>query len=183
METQNIFCKLEKVLKEPINVDIINILMKSDFDSKSSLLGLNSESIKEVEQYANKNRTVIENTSYQNMKKFSFKPGHKCTIIDLPNQVKRLEKSEADENMPSKMSDFSLILKTYIDTAESNHGREPKGFRYNDINRYFSTYIYLFCGKSCYETLSANLPIPHANTIRKFKMKMWNFFCFLYRLI
>lgn len=103
------------------------------------------------------------------MKTFAFKPGHKSAIIHLANQTKLLEKVEADVNMQYKMSDFSLILKTFIETAESNYGRDPKGFRYNDINRYFSTFVYLFCGRACYETLSANLPIPQADTIRKFE--------------
>lgn len=180
MDMEDIFCKLEKFLKEPMNVDIKNILTNSGFDCKSALLGLNAESINEIEQYANKNRSVLVNTSYQNMKKFSFKPGHKYTIIDLPNQVKRMEESQDEKNMQSDMSDFSLVLKTYIDTAESNLGKNPKGFRYNDVNRYFSTYIYLFCGRSCYETLSANLPMPQANTIRKC-LKMTTYF-FLFSL-
>lgn len=64
-------------------------------------------------------------------------------------------------------NDFSLIMKTFIESAQSNYGRHPNGLRYNDINRYFSTFVYLFCGKSCYETLSANLPIPQVNSIRK----------------
>lgn len=168
MEKENIFCKLESFLREPINIDIINILMRSGYDCKLALLGLNKESVEEIETYANKNRSVLENTSYQNMKEFSFKPGHKCIIIDLPNQIRLLEKAESDEKMQYRMSDFSLILKTFIETAELNHGRDPKGYRYNDINRFFSTFIYLFCGRACYDTLCANLPIPQTNTIRKF---------------
>lgn len=170
MEKQNIFySKFEKLLGENIDADIVNILIRSGFDSESSFLGTNPESIiEEVEEYANEYRSTLEGTSYQNMEKFKFKPGHKTTIFHLTNQVKLMKKLEADENPQSRMSDFSLILRTFVETAESNHGRHSNALRYNEINRYFSTFIYLFCGGACYETLSANLPIPQAATIRKF---------------
>lgn len=188
MNNQNIFRKLEEVLKEPINIDIINILTRSGFDSKVALSCLNLDSIIEIEQYANEDRSVLEGTSYQNMKTFMFKPGHKIVILNLAEQIKILQKSEDDGNSHGKMSDFSIVLKTFIDTAESNLEKDPRGFRYNEINRYFSTFVYLFCGKACYETLSANLPIPQACTIRKFfkcKHTNLNFFmeCNLIKII
>lgn len=62
-------------------------------------------------------------------------------------------------------TDFTHILKLILESAENNLGREPKGRRYNQCLKEFSTYIYLMCGRSCYETLSANLPLPQANTI------------------
>lgn len=165
---ENIYHKLQKLLKEPIHIDIINILVRSGFDSKSALLGINTNIvIQEIEQYANEDRSVLEGTSYQNMKTFMFKPGHKHTILYLAEQVKLLDKADADENKEHNMSDFSIVLRTFIETVETNYERDPRGFRYNDINRYFSTFIYLFCGRACYETLSANLPMPQASSIRK----------------
>lgn len=65
MDEENIFHKWEQFSKEPINVDI-----KNGFDCKSALSCLNKESIEEIEHYANKNRSILENTLYQNMKKF-----------------------------------------------------------------------------------------------------------------
>lgn len=134
MEKPNIFQELEFFLKEPINIDIKNILMKSGFDTKSALLGLNSQSIEEIEDYANKNRSVLESTSYENMETFKFKPGHKCVIKHLANTIKLLEKYESDGNMQQTPPEYSLIMKTFIETVASNHGKAPNGFRYADIN-------------------------------------------------
>lgn len=170
MDNENIFQELEKVLKETIDVDIKKILLECGFDCKLAVSSLDKEGIKEIEQYANEDRSVLKDTSYENMKTFVFKPGHKLSILQLANEAKNILKAKVDGRM-EQYNDFSLILKTFIETAQSNYGRHPKGFRYNDINRYFSIFVYLFCGKSCYETLSANLPIPGVDSIRKFYKK------------
>ena len=44
MDNINIFHKLEGFLKEPINIGIINILMRSGFDSKLALLSIKKSS-------------------------------------------------------------------------------------------------------------------------------------------
>lgn len=130
-------------------------------------MGLNSESIEAIEQFANEDRTVLKGTSYENMKEFKFKSGHKITLLHLASKANDLLEAAAVGNQQYKMCDFSLILKTFIETAEANSGKNLNAFRYDEINRYFSTFVYLFCGRACYETLSANLPIPQAITIRK----------------
>lgn len=168
MEKDNIFHEFEKNFNDKISDDIKKILLRSGFDSKSSILGLNTDVIKDIEQFANEDRSVLEGTSYENMGEFKFKPGHKIAILHLANQVKQLIESGFDEREKNELCDFSIVLKSFIDTATSNSGRKPNGFRYNEINQYFSTFIYLFCGKACYETLSANLPIPQSITIREF---------------
>lgn len=166
MDTENIFSELEKV-SEAIPSDVKVILMRSGFDTKTALLCLNEESIIEIEQFVDENRDVLKGTTYENItNEFKFKPGHKIFILRLPDKLKDLEKIGCVNNEP-KVFDFSFVLKTFIETAEKNDGKKSKGFRYNDVNRYFSTYIYLLCGRACYETLSANLPIPQASTIRK----------------
>lgn len=91
MEKQNIF--FENMLGENIDVNIINILIRSGFDSESAFLGTKPENIiEEVEEYANEYRSILEGTSYQNMEKFKFKPGHKTTVFHLINQVKLMKK-------------------------------------------------------------------------------------------
>lgn len=165
---ENIFNKLQFFLKDTISVDVINILLRSGFDSKLSLSSLNTDTINEIEQYAKENRSVLEGTSYQNVETFKFKPGHRAILLQLANQVQNFEEAEEDVKKQLKMSEFSLVLKTFIETAELNHGRHPNGFRYNEINRYFSTFVYLLCGRACYDTLCANLPIPQANTVQAY---------------
>lgn len=143
----------------------MNILERSGFDTKCSISSIDVNTIATIEQYAVEDRTVLENTSYEHVKNFKFKPGHRIFILDLPNQIKRLNEMESDDKEQYNSSNFSYMLKTLIDTAQRNSMRNPKGFRYNEAVRYFATYIYLLCGKACYETLSANLPIPQASTI------------------
>lgn len=139
----------------------------SGFENESSLKSIHSEIIADIENYANENPAILENTAYKNISKFKFKPGHKLLLLQLPNQIKILRESQTNKSQESRTNDFSQVLKTFIDTAESNFGKPPNGFRYDEINRYFSTFVYLLCGKACYDTLSANLPIPSSHTIRK----------------
>lgn len=133
----------------------MQIFLACGFDSELSFSSVAPETIiSEIEQYVNENLSILKNTSYEGVEYFKFKPGHKSFILNFPNRLKEVK----CEGIQSKTSDFSCILRTYIETAEANFGKDPKGFRYSETNRYFSTFIYLMCGKSCYETLSANLP-------------------------
>lgn len=162
MASNNFFVDLEKILNEKIPHDILKILDGCYFDSAISLSSITSSTIDEIEQYVNENTDVVKNTSYEGVLPFKLKPGHKSFLLQLPIRLK-------ESNFDNKgHGDFSRILKTFIETAENNFGRHPNGFRYDEINRHFSTFVYLMCGKACYEALSANLPIPTANTIRKF---------------
>lgn len=124
------------------------------------------EKIADIEEYANENREILKNTSYENVGTFKFKPGHKAFIAGLPKQIQLIK--EANKSEHTNNHSFSYILKTLIDTAVSNSEKNPNGFRYNEIIRSFSTYIYLHCGKACYETLCANLPIPSAYSVCEF---------------
>lgn len=161
-----VFRELEIYLKENIPNDIELILQRNGFDSKLALQSIDEEVIAEIEQQANEDRSILANTSYENIAIFKFKPGHKIYLLNLSKQV--ILWSEADENISYNPSTFSFILQKFIQTADANAGKHPKGYRYDESIRSFSTYIYLMCGRSCYETLSANLPIPQPTTIRTF---------------
>ena len=69
--------------------------------------------------------------------------------------------------MIEKEAGFSVILKELILTAIHNGNLSKNNAEYSDIIRYFSTYIYLIGGRSCYEVLSQNLPLPSRSTICK----------------
>lgn len=131
------------------------------------MLGINNDIIADIESFANENRNVLENTSYNGINTFKFRPGHKLFLLELPKHIEAMRKAKTNKDLSSGINDFSYILKTFMETAEANMGKSVNAFRYNDTNRYFSIYIYLMCGKSCYETLSANLPIPKSSTICK----------------
>lgn len=54
-----------------------------------------------------------------------------------------------------------------IDVLKRNQGKSKNARQYNDAIRLFSTYIFLLCGRTCYETLSKSLPMPSTKTICK----------------
>lgn len=139
--------------------------MESGFDTNLSLQNIVPETINDIEEYINENPIILKKTSYKDVNTFKFNPGHKRFILNLPKKISGpLKTTEKEEFIPS---DFSFILQNLIETAKQNSSRHPKGFRYSEVIRHFSTFIYLQCGKACYEALSANLPIPQANTICK----------------
>lgn len=150
-------------MNEKIPNDIVCILEKCGFDSQLALQSIDYDVIAEIEEFVNEDRSILKNTSYEHIENFKFKPGHRMFLLNLATRMQLW----TDTKIEANPSNFSYILRTFIETADGNFGKHPKGCRFNEVNRDFSTYIYLMCGKACYETLSANLPIPKANTIRK----------------
>lgn len=125
----------------------------------------------EIEEFINNHRQILDKTSFDSTQIFRFRPGHKKFILNLSAYFSnQFESKDFVKNVQENdgYNDFSYILKSLIGVAKLNAGRDSKGFRYNESIRYFATYIYLLCGKACYEALSANLPIPQANTIREY---------------
>lgn len=146
---------------------VLTILEVTGFDEKIALKTVN---VDEIQNFLQENwltfRNKFKGTAYANEETFKILPGHRHIISNLPNVIGDIG---SDDSGAKDWSSFSVVLQSLIETAESNANKEPKQHRYNEIIRYFSTYLYLMSGKSCYETLSANLPIPKASTICKKK--------------
>lgn len=152
---------------------LVHILTESGFDSKASLKSIKPEHVSLIEDHFNSNYEKFSNgllgTKYEHIRPFKLLPGHCVLIENIPKYLEEditFESSLVSASV-NHSSVYSCILKSLIETAEKNSGRNPTGNRYDQILRYFATYVYLMSGKASYETLSANLPIPHANTIRK----------------
>lgn len=60
---------------------------------------------------------------------------------------------------------FSNMLCELITNALKNFKKTPNQYRYSEIIKHFSTYVYMMCGRNFYETISRNLPIPAASTV------------------
>lgn len=167
------YLEIENLLNEKFPSDLKHILDGCGFDTELSLVAIDDAVIADIEKHVNIGTEILENTSYENVNPFKFKPGHRVFLSKLPNQIKISRETRAEKPreqlLLTETNGFSSILKAFIDTAVANFGKHPKGYRYNEKNRYFSTFIYLPCGRGCYETLSANLPIPSSNAIRKTK--------------
>lgn len=62
------------------------------------------------------------------------------------------------------------MLQTFVESAERNCCRKKPGYRFDDIAKMFSAYIFMLSGRLAYETLNANFPlsIPSVSTVSRF---------------
>lgn len=168
---------LENSMGEKLPPCLKKILSFCAYDSINSLKQLNVEKVIDMEQYVSDyGHSILSELScchsekYKSQKKFKFLPGHRSILLCLSHII---ENSNIDEKDNYSLSNgtpnesFSTILSELTKTAENNYKKPKNNASYCDTVRYFSTYIYLLGGKSCYETLQRNLPIPSTKTIRK----------------
>lgn len=123
--------------------------------------------------------------------RFEFIPGHSTLILKFPAIIAEIEQSnqlETKSKILAEMSTqlcfwekldevcskvksepaFSILLKEFIQTALTNFEKLPNSKRYSEVIKYFSIYIYILCGRNCYEILSSNLPMPASSTVCTF---------------
>lgn len=62
------------------------------------------------------------------------------------------------------------MLQHFVTSAERNCNRAKPGYRFDEITKMFSSYIFMLSGRLAYETLNANLPysIPSPSTVSRF---------------
>lgn len=113
-----------------------------------------------------RNLSCCHSEFYKNMSVFKFLPGNSTIILCLPkliidyHQIRRM-------TAPMRKGIYPFILDEMIQTAELNRLKDKNHASYGDSIRFFATYVFLLCGRSCYEMLHANLPIPSTKPIRK----------------
>lgn len=66
------------------------------------------------------------------------------------------------------------MLSKLIESANTNRNKSKNAYQYDDIVKNFATYIFLLCGRTCYETLNKNLPIPSTKTICRYYLDPMN---------
>lgn len=188
----NMWLSFEEILGEKIPECIKQILSVCGYDNEISIENLQEQDLNQIEEYSNlaSNRPMIRNMIssltccksdiYKAQEKFQILLGHRAYILNLSNQINLKRKNnlemlanttttfeldfiERAQNEPA----IQLLLKELIASSVNNFGRTPNSRRYPDIIKDFSTYIYILCGRYCYEVLSKNLPIPQASSVRK----------------
>lgn len=165
----DVFERLEKFIGERFPESVIKILKATGYVTENILKLIDESQINKIEGFVRKNRGILKDTSYENRNDFEFLPGHRVLLLNLPKEIEGMK--SVNKNAPETVekfanwSQFSFMLQSLIETAELNSNKHPNGNRFNENVQNFSTYIYLMCGRSCYDTLSANLPIPKSNTI------------------
>lgn len=186
------WARIENFVGHNVPMFLKVLLWRCGYDSMVSIKQISSVTIDKLEQYIQKKRNQIvpeillelENVGdndnslmeYKNQKMFEFLPGHRETLLCLRSNIEKMqlksvsESEDCDEVMAYSATDtieYSVILKELIKTADKNFKKSKHAYQYNDIIKYFSTYIFLLCGRTCYETLNKNLPIPSTKTICK----------------
>lgn len=160
------------------------ILTECGLTSLLSINQINESKMVEIENFVDENQGIIEKLeccyadTYKSLKKFRFLPAHRLIIFHLSSctfEADRTvplnyshEHSDASRSIRNDTTEYSLLLRMLLDSAKENAGIPKTRFRYDKILQLFSTYIFLSCGRSWYETLSSNLPIPSKHTVCKF---------------
>lgn len=146
------------------------ILTHCGYDSNIAIREINDKQIYEVEQFVQKNlRNILEGSVYEHIDPFCFAPGHKHILRGLPNRINETtDREDRHKHIGEQIEllPISFLLKEMIRTEIDNGSKHKNHHRYPDSILYFATYIYMLCGKSCYEVLRANLPFPTDKTIR-----------------
>lgn len=144
------------------------------FNSFNTLKELNAQKISEIEQCVSEYGQALlgeldccHSKTYKNQTTFRLLPGHRALLLDLPNHMQNHDFIQNDQGNIQKQSYDNIypLLSELVKTAEENAHKSKHLATYSDKIRYFFTYIYLMSGRSCYETLYQNLPIPSIKTI------------------
>lgn len=164
----SIFSLLERFIEDDIPKPVKFILTSLGYDSKLALKKITSDSVLQIEKYINEHYEELigglVGSHYENVRPFQLLPGHRALIESLPQYIDQININ--NQSIVSQCpADFSTMLKLLIENAERNSGRETKGRRHIQLLTHFATFVYLNCGRACYETLAANFPLPSVNTI------------------
>lgn len=154
------------------------ILTHCGYDNIISIRGINDKQLIELERFVQeKLRHVLVGSVYENIGPFCFTPGHRRILLSLVSRVNESTDRKDDQKYTEQKIELlpiSFLLKEMIKTEIDNGRRHKNHYRYPDTILYFATYIYMLCGKSCYEVLRANLPFPTDKTIRTyFNITYW----------
>lgn len=169
--------KLEKILGESIPKCIQETLTACGYSNLLSLKNISAESIAQINDHVNVYcRDLIQNFScshaefYKKQHTFQLLPGHRQLIIAMGKAIDQHHKNDESEyetltKAIEKNSCFSVVMKELMKTALRNKQHVKEKAQYSDIVRYFATYIFILCGRSCYTVLCKNLPLPSITSI------------------
>lgn len=150
------------------------LLNASGYDTLTSLQNVKDANLLKLEDYINQNCSdVVRNLDccysdfYKSQATFKFLPGHATLLEALSKHVIRFYDQKCCSTNVQLTDKYTLILNELIKTAEKNVLRDVHHADYSNTIRYFATYIFLMCGRSCYEMLRVNLGFPSVRTICK----------------
>lgn len=188
----NEWAALENVFGQRVPMFLKLLLWKTGYDSLLSVKQISTDAVKELEEYIQRKKNQIfpeifaelnnfgnddhSLSGYNDQEVFEFLPGHRTILMSFRNNIENMQLQIVDQlrddatygtDQSMDIGKYSVILRELIKTADHNWNKSKYANQYNDVVKYFSTYIFLLCGKVCYETLNKNLPIPSTKTICK----------------
>lgn len=182
---------LEKFVGQSVPMFLKLLLLKTGYDSLLSIKQISTDTIEDIQQYIQRKKNQIfseiftelnhfDNTDqvasgYEEQEVFEFLPGHRTILLSLRSNIRNMQLQAVDQmeiggaqGSEESIEKYSVILRELIKTADQYLNKSKHAYQYNDIVKFFSTYVFLLCGRVCYETLNKNLPIPSTKTICKF---------------
>lgn len=181
-----IWKRIETNYGEELPPCIIKILEEVGYSTSMSISSIQPADIECIEEFVNgdlrhilNELTCCNSETYKNQNEFRLLPGHRNMILNLKNYLQETQVDKPSFQLKSHSSVFSFLLSEIIRTAETNASKVPTQYRYSEIIRWFAVYIYMTCGKLCYETLCRNLPLPQPSSICKQLISLVSFSCHL----
>lgn len=176
------WAKFESFIGQSVPLNVKTFLELAGYDSFFSVKRIDEEKIHTLEKHVQNNRGILKALDekdkttflYRSQNVFNFLPGHKTILLALPELIGNMfdsidtlcePEAETSFNLPDLNS---MILSKLIKSAIINKDRSKNAYQYDEIIKDFSTYIFLLCGRTCYETLNKNLPIPSTKSIREY---------------
>lgn len=177
--------KIENAIKQNIPKNIKILLSVGGYDSLLAIKTIDNEKLNILQKYlqnliksdhqllAKLDKSDKTSLVYSSQNSFTFLPGHASIILALPHYIAQSISNSIDFgneiDLCEEPDEFSPLLSKLIESARKNRNENKNANRYEDTIKDFSTYIFLLCGRTCYETLHRNLPIPSIKTICKYK--------------
>lgn len=143
---------------------LVNILKQAGYNDIISIENMNNQSYEELEQFVSQNTNLFQCPS--NSSSIKLLPGDKTILRALPKYVAEFKSVLNSAN--NDVFSGSYIMKELVRTAKMNCDKTRNRNRYSDKLRDFAIYIYIMCGKACYEILSHNLTLPQPSTICRY---------------
>lgn len=131
----------------------------------------------------------LRTRSYRNKRKFNktitnqsripfyFNVLSKMEIILKENEflktsLENLNKDINKESSSNSSDNSTEILKLLIKSSENNCRKDKsQGYRYDEVLKLFAVYMYMFSGRSGYETLQSNIALPSISSVTKYLKK------------
>lgn len=170
--------KLEEIITESVPNCVKLFLSLCGYDTFLSLKNMSLESIEIIENHLSSCSDAIQDLEcchsnyYKTQNEFKLLPGHRDFILSISKYEfnvfqNALRNSTADSNLNPA---YPVMLQAMITTYQQNAECNKHHARYDDLMRYFSTYVYLMAGRSSYEFLKSNLPLPSTKTACRFEL-------------